>query len=99
MEASASLPAQPKRRKIGKDMPNKEAKDDAPPVNKWAHLPPKVCDTCGQSTHDIDRDCCADNQFFLIWYKHHKGQHSNELHRAENKVSVGTQSLSLDVFE
>ena len=99
MEQSAPPPA--KRRKIGKDksVGVEDKCPPPPPVNKWADLPPKVCETCGQSTHDIDRDCSADNHFFVIWYKHHKGQHSNELHRAENKVSVGTQSLSLNVFE
>lgn len=45
---------------------------DHPSENVWAELPPKVCTSCRQSTHDLDRDCAPGNQFYLVWAKKQK---------------------------
>ena len=30
--------------------------EPAEPICKWAHCTPGACNTCGQTTHQIDRD-------------------------------------------
>jgi hypothetical protein len=35
----------------------------------FLHLPPKTCQSCEQSTHDIDRDCDPTDPKCVVWTK------------------------------
>jgi len=40
------------------------------PINQWAHCSPRICKSCLQNTHKLDRD--ADPPEFLKWIKNSK---------------------------
>ena len=39
------------------------------PECKFAKVPPATCLSCGQTTHDIDRDSAPEDPHFLNWAK------------------------------
>ena len=54
--------------------PRSHNKKDEPakPICQWAHCTPCTCDTCGQTTHQIDRDSEVGKQEYLLWVQSHE---------------------------
>ena len=46
--------------------------EPAKPICQWAHCTPCTCDTCGQTTHQIDRDSEVGKQEYLLWVQSHE---------------------------